>query len=93
LNLGLIAILEGNFLEKEFDGVLGLEALGYEFADARSEGVVIGSGAKAGEVIGAFVIAKFARCQAVKGGPSVGIIEQRGQRIIPFTLRARPSFE
>ena len=40
-----------------------------------------------------FVIAKFARCQAVKGGPSVGIIEQRGQRIIPFTLRARPSFE
>jgi hypothetical protein len=38
-DFGLVAILEGHFLQEEFDGVFGFEALGDEFADAGSEAV------------------------------------------------------
>ena len=89
----MIAVFEGYFLEEEFYGVFGFEALGDEFADARGEAVGVVGGAQAGEVVGAFVIAEFGRCQAVIGGLGIGIVQQRGKRIIPFALRAGPSWK
>jgi hypothetical protein len=73
-DFGLVAIFEGDFLEEEFDGVFGLEALGYEFSDAGGEAVGVVGGALAGEVVGAFVIFEFARSQAVVGGFGYGIV-------------------
>jgi hypothetical protein len=89
----LVAILEGDFLQEEFDCVFGLEALGDQFADAWGEAVGIVGGTEAGEVVGTFVIAEFARRQAVEGGLGFGIVEERGERRVPFALRAGPSME
>jgi hypothetical protein len=44
-------------------------------------------------VVGAFVIAKLARCQAVEGGLGFRIVEKSGKRGIPFALGASPSME
>ena len=92
-DFGLVAVFEGYFLEEEFDGVLGFEALGDELADAWGEAVGIVGGTEAREVVGAAVIAEFAAGQAVECGPGFGIIEQRGKRATPFALGARPSME
>jgi len=89
----LVAVLEGDFLEEEFDGVFGLEALGDQLADARGEAVGIVGGTEAGEVVGTFVIAEFARGQAVEGGLGFRIVQQRGERRVPLALRAGPSME
>ena len=90
--LGLVAVFEGDFLEEEVDGIFGLEALRDQLADARGEVIGVGC-AEAGEMVGAFVIAEFGRCQAVIGGLGVGIGEQRGDRGVPFALRAGPSLK
>ena len=91
---GLVAVFEFDFLEEEFYGIFGLEALGDELADAGGEVFGVGRAAgEAGEVVGAFVIAEFGRCQAVIGGAGFGIVEERGERVVPFTLRAGPSLE
>jgi hypothetical protein len=92
-DFGLVAVFEGDFLKEEFDGVFGLEALGDEFADAGGEAVGVVGGALAREMVSAFVIFEFGRCQAVEGGFGHGIVQQRGKRRIPFTLGAGPSVE
>ena len=92
-NFWIVAVFEGDFLQEEFDGILGLEALRNELADARSEAVGIVCRCEARVVIGALVIAEFGRCQAVIGGLGFGIVQQSRQRVIPFTLRAGPSVE
>ena len=71
----LVAVFERDFLEEEFDGIFGLEALGDQLSDARGEAVGIVGAAQAGEVVGTFVIAEFAGGQAVKGGLGFGIVE------------------
>jgi len=78
-DFGLVAVFEGDFLEEEFYGVFGLEALGDEFADAGGEAVGVVGGALAREVVRAFVIFEFGRCQAVEGGFRCGIGQQRGE--------------
>jgi len=89
----LVAVFEGYFLQEKFDGIFGLEALRDQLADARSKAVGIVGGTEAGEVVGTFVIAEFAGGQAVEGGLGFGIVEERGERGIPFALRAGPSME
>ena len=89
----LVAVLEGDLLEEEFYRVFGLEALGDELADARGEAVGIVGGTEAGEVVGAAMILKFCGGQAVKGGFGFRIVEQRGQRAVPFALGTGPSAE
>ena len=93
LDFGLIAVFEGYFLEEEFDGILGLEALSDELADAWGEAVRVVGRTQAREVVGAFVIFEFGRCQAVICGLGGGIVQERGERVIPFTLGAGPSVE
>ena len=89
----MIAVFERYFLQEKLDGILGLEALRDQLTDARSEAVGVVGGAEAREMVGAFVIAEFGRCQAVEGGLGFGIVEQRGERGIPFALGASPSME
>jgi len=89
----LIAVFEGDFLEEKFDGVFGFEALGHEFADARGEAVGVVGRAEASEMVGAFVVFEFGRCQAVVGGLGFGIVQERGEFVIPFTLGTGPSVE
>ena len=89
----MVAVFESYFLEEKFDGIFGLEPLRDQFANARSEAVGVIGGTEAREMVGAFVIAEFAGGQAVEGGLSFGIIEERGKRGIPFALGAGPSME
>jgi hypothetical protein len=92
-DFGLVAVFEGNFLQEEFDRILGLEALGDELADAGSEAVGIVGGSEPGVMLGTFVLAEFGRAQAVIGGLGLRIVDQGGKREIPFTLGAGPSME
>jgi hypothetical protein len=73
-DFGLIAEFERGFLEEKFDGVFGLEAMGDHLFDTGGEAVVRGRG-ESRKVIGAFVIAEFGRCQAVKSGPGFGVVQ------------------
>ena len=76
-NFWIVAIFEGDFLKEEFDGILGLEALRNELADARREAVGIVCRCEARVVISALVIAEFCRRQAVVGSFRVGVVQQR----------------
>jgi len=91
-SLGLVAVFEGDFLKEKFDRVFGLEALGDEFSDAGGEVFGVGA-AETREVVGALVVAKFCGGEAVVSGAGFGIVQKRGKRIIPFTLRAAPSLK
>jgi hypothetical protein len=92
-NFGLIAVFEGYFLQEKFNGIFGFEALRHQLADARGEAVGVVGGTEAREVIGAFMLAKFTRCQAVERGLGLGITEQRGDWGVPFAMGAGPSME
>jgi hypothetical protein len=91
-SLGLVAVFEGDFLEEKIDGVFGLEALRDQFADAGGEILGVG-GTEAREVVGAFVVAEFCGGQAIIGSAGFGIVQQRGEGVVPFALRAGPSLE
>ena len=91
-NLGLIAVFEGDFLQKKFDGIFGLEALSTEFADACGEASGVG-GDQSRVMIGAGVLAELAQSQAVKGSLGFRRGKQRGDGIGPVALRAGPSLE
>jgi hypothetical protein len=90
-DFGLVAALEGYFLQEKFDGILGLETLLDQFADARGEAISIVRGAEAGVMIGTLMIAKFARGQTVEGSLGIGIVEQSGDWGIPFAQGAGPA--
>src|SRR5579863_4506059 len=45
------------------------------------------------QMVGALVLAKFTRRQPVIRGPRIRVLQQRGQRIIPLALRARPALK
>jgi len=92
-DFGLVAVFERDFLQEKVDGIFGFETLRDQLADARGEAVGVVGGTEAREVIGAFVIAEFARCQAVERGPGFGIGEQRGKRGVPFAVGAGPAME
>ncbi len=92
-DFGLVTVLESDFLQEEFYGIFGLEALLNQLADAGREAVRVIGGTQTREVVGTFVVAEFGRCQAVIGGLGFGIVQQRRERGIPLTLGAGPSME
>ena len=92
-DFGLVAVFERDFLQEKVDGIFGFETLRDQLADARGEAVRVIGGPEAGKVVGTFVIAKFARCQAVERGLGFRIVEKSGKRGIPFALGAGPSME
>ena len=89
----MVAVFESYFLQEKFDGIFRLETLRDQLANARGEAVGVIDGTEAREMVGAFVIAEFASCQAVESGLGFGIVEERGKRAIPFALGAGPSIK
>jgi len=87
----LTATFELDFLEHECDGVFGLVALGDHFADAGGESGRGGS--EAHEEIRAVVFTELGSGKSVVGGLGFRVVEECGNRVVPFALRAHPALE
>jgi hypothetical protein len=91
-NFRIVASFEGDFLQKNLDGILWLKSLLNKFFQPWGEAAGF-AGRQTGLIVRARVLAKLARGQSIVGGFGAGVAQKGRQSRVPFAPGANPAVE